>query len=149
MSDKQSNNLSTIAPYIPPTLMKSILASKELPLEPVVEDFEAAVMFADISGFTPLTEALAQKGAEGPEELTRILNGYFTRMIALIESEGGEAVQFSGDAVTVVFPTRGETKGMAVKRAMQAAKAMQAAMSDFRELKTSIGIVTLQMTISI
>ncbi len=149
MSDKQSNSLSIITPYIPPTLMKSILSAKELPVEPVVEEFDAAVMFADISGFTPLTEALAQKGAEGPEELTRILNGYFTRMIAIIESEGGESVQFSGDAVTVVFPTRGETMGKAVKRAMQAAKAMQAAMSDFRELKTSIGIVALQMTISI
>ncbi|MEZ4888543.1 MAG: tetratricopeptide repeat protein [Chitinophagales bacterium] len=149
MSDKQSNKLSVIAPYVPPTLMKTITAAKELPLEPVVEEFDAAIMFADISGFTPLTEALAEKGAEGPEELTRILNGYFTRMIAIIESEGGESVQFSGDAVTVVFPTRGETMGMAVKRAMQAAKAMQAAMSDFRELKTSIGIVALQMTISI
>lgn len=149
MPDKQSNHLSTIAPYIPPTLMKDIIASKVMPIEPVEEKFDAAVMFADISGFTPLTEALAQKGAEGPEELTRILNGYFTRMIAIIESEGGESVQFSGDAVTVVFPTRGETMGKAVKRATQAAKAMQAAMSDFRELKTSIGIVALQMTISI
>ncbi|MGB0930441.1 MAG: tetratricopeptide repeat protein [Chitinophagales bacterium] len=149
MSDEQSNKLSTIAPYIPPTLMKSIIAAPQMPVEPIVDELDATVMFADISGFTPLTEALARKGAEGPEELTRILNGYFTRMIAIIESEGGESVQFSGDAVTVLFPTRGESLGKTVKRAVQAAKAMQAAMTDFRELKTSIGIVALQMTISI
>ena len=149
MPDKQLNSLSIIAPYIPPTLLRKIVKSEEMPVEPVVEEFDAAVMFADISGFTPLTEALARKGAEGPEELTRILNGYFTRMIAIIESEGGESVQFSGDAVTVVFSLGGETSGMAVKRAMQAAKAMQAAMSDFRALQTSIGVVRLQMTISI
>lgn len=143
--------LQTIATYVPPSIVRATLAQAEPvpPQEAAAGFIEAAVLFADVSGFTPLTEALAQKGAEGPEELTRLLNGYFSRMIALIEVEGGEVVKFSGDAVTVVFPTREETLGHATRRATQAAEAMQAAMSDFTTLQTSVGPVALGMKIGI
>ncbi len=143
--------LQTIATYVPPSIIRDTLAQAEpaLPQEATTGFIEAAVLFADVSGFTPLTEALAQKGAEGPEELTRLLNGYFSRMIALIEAEGGEVVKFSGDAVTVVFPTREETLGHATRRAAQAAEAMQAAMRDFTTLQTSVGPVALGMKIGI
>ena len=82
-----SNLLSTIAAYVPPNIVRSVLTetSPEPPCEATVERFSAAVLFADISGFTPLTEALGQKGSEGPEELTRLLNRYFSWMIAFIE----------------------------------------------------------------
>ncbi|NJP06862.1 MAG: hypothetical protein HC837_15215 [Chloroflexaceae bacterium] len=36
--------------------------------------FPAAVLFADVSGFTPLTEKLAHYGTRGAEELTRVMN---------------------------------------------------------------------------
>jgi len=111
--------------------------------------FPSAVLFADISGFTPLTEALAQQSSEGPEELTRLLNGYFSRMIALSEAQGGEVVKFSGDAVTVVFPAVQEDLSIATRRARQAAEAMQAAMSEFATLETSVGPIALGMKIGI
>jgi class 3 adenylate cyclase len=79
--------LAAMLPYIPPGLARVLLADPTL--VPLVEQFPAAVLFADISGFTPLTEALAQRGAEGPEEMTRLLNAYFSRLIAAIEAEGG------------------------------------------------------------
>lgn len=146
-----SDLLQTIATYVPPSIIQATLAaSRPLPPNTAQKGYiEAAILFADVSGFTPLTEALAQKGAEGPEELTRLLNGYFSRMIALIEAEGGEVVKFSGDAVTVVFPVREETLAHAVRRAKQAADAMQAAMTEFTTLPTSVGPVALGMKIGI
>ena len=101
-----SNLLSTIAAYVPPSIVRSVLTetSPEAPSEATIERFFAAVLFADVSGFTPLTEALAQKGSEGPEELTRLLNRYFSWMIAFIEVQGGEVVKFGGDALIAVFP---------------------------------------------
>ncbi|MFQ5613842.1 MAG: tetratricopeptide repeat protein, partial [Anaerolineae bacterium] len=82
---------------------------------------------------------------------TRLLNGYFSRMIALIEAEGGEVVKFSGDAVTVVFPAEAGQAGLgiATRRAQQAAQAMQAAMSEFTTLETSAGPVALAMKIGL
>ncbi len=144
-----SNLLSNFAAYVPPTLIRAILNNPNLSVDPVAERFPAAVLFADVSGFTPLTESLAQKGPEGPEELTRLLNHYFSRMIALIEAEGGEVVKFSGDAVTVLFPACDEPLGHATRRAHQAAEAMQGAMKEFATLQTSAGPIALGMKIGI
>jgi class 3 adenylate cyclase/tetratricopeptide (TPR) repeat protein len=146
-----SELLRTLAAYVPPAITRATLSapSPAPPTAATAERFPAAVLFADISGFTPLTEALAQKGAEGPEELTRLLNGYFRRMIDLIEAQGGEVVKFSGDALTVLFPAAGEALGVATRRARQAAEAMQAAMNEFATLETSVGPVALGMKIGV
>jgi class 3 adenylate cyclase/tetratricopeptide (TPR) repeat protein len=143
-----SNLLPTILPYIPLAVVRAVFLNA-LPTKPQAERSSAAVLFADVSGFTPLTEALAQKGPEGPEELTRLLNGYFSRMIAILESEGGEVVKFSGDAVTVLFPATNEPLSHALRRAYQAALAMQDAMVEFAQLETSIGAVALGLKIGI
>lgn len=37
-------------------------------------------MFADVSGFTKLSEAMARHGPEGAEYLTRHLNSYFSQV---------------------------------------------------------------------
>jgi len=147
-----SDLLRTLAAYVPPHIIQATLSetAPAPPTEAKAECFAAAVLFADISGFTPLTEALAQQGSEGPEELTRLLNGYFSRMIALIEAQGGEVVKFSGDAVTAVFPVApDEDLGIATRRASQTAEAMQAAMDEFAALQTSAGPVALGMKIGL
>ncbi|MCB0172011.1 MAG: tetratricopeptide repeat protein [Anaerolineae bacterium] len=144
-----SNLLATLAPYAPPAVVRAVAAEPRLPDRPQIERLPAAVLFADVSGFTPLTEALAQRGARGPEELTTLLNQYFTRMIDLIEAEGGEVVKFAGDAVMVLFPAGGEPLGYAVRRAAQAADAMQMAMTEFAQLQTSAGPVALGMKVGL
>jgi len=133
--------LAAMLPYIPPGLAQALLANPTL--APLVEQFPAAVLFADISGFTPLTETLAQRGAEGPEEMTRLLNAYFSRLIAAIAAEGGEVVKFSGDALTALFPATADPAGHATRRAVQAAAAMHALMGDFATLPTSAGPIGL------
>lgn len=61
-----------------------------------------AALFADISGFTPLTEALvAENGAQrGAEELTRTLDIIFDAVLGQLHRFGGSVIYFSGDAVT-------------------------------------------------
>jgi class 3 adenylate cyclase len=106
------------------------LADPRLPSEPAVERLSGAVLYADVSGFTSLTESLAQDGADGPERLTRLLNACFGQLIGLIEAEGGEIVKFGGDALTAVFHAD-ESLAYSVRRAVQAANAMQTAMTCF------------------
>ncbi|MFN8494255.1 MAG: tetratricopeptide repeat protein [Caldilineaceae bacterium] len=64
-----------------------------------------AVLFADISGFTPLTNALvAEFGARrGADELTRQLNLVYNALITEVETFGGSVIGFSGDAITCWF----------------------------------------------
>jgi class 3 adenylate cyclase len=147
LEDPMAQGLASLAPYIPPTLLRAVLADPSVSLPPAAQRFPAVVLFADVSGFTPLTERLAERGPEGAEELTALLNGYFHRLIGLVEAEGGEIVNFSGDALIVLFPTRGEPLGHAARRAKQAADAMQSATAG--AIPSSAGPVTLGMKIGV
>jgi uncharacterized protein YjbI with pentapeptide repeats/class 3 adenylate cyclase/predicted ATPase len=142
-----SNLLRTASAYVPISLTKAVVAGVlQLGTEPRIDRFKAAILFADISGFTPLTEAIGQKGgSEGPEELTRLLNRYFSWMIAFAEAQGGDVVKFGGDALTVIFPAIDEPLDRATRRAVQAAESMQSAMEEFGILESSVGLVTLKM----
>jgi predicted ATPase/class 3 adenylate cyclase len=144
-----SELLTHLVRYVPPTLLRQVLALPKVPEAPAATQFPGAVLLADVSGFTPLAEALAQQGAEGSEELTRLLNHYFSRMIALLEAEGGEVVKFSGDAVTALFPARDEPLAYVTRRALQAAEAMQEAMGEFATMPTSAGPIALGMKIGL
>jgi class 3 adenylate cyclase/tetratricopeptide (TPR) repeat protein len=81
-------------------------------------------LFADISGFTPLTEALtaAHGPRRGAELLTRTLDTMFGALVDQVERAGGAVVSFGGDAVTVWLD--GDDGG----RAVACAFAMQQAM---------------------
>ncbi len=61
----------------------------------------ACVMFADVSGFTALTEKLASTGLVGVEKLTTELNSYFDKLIGIINRHGGDIVK-----VFIVYPLR-------------------------------------------
>src|SRR5512145_50723 len=92
-----------LASYVPRLIQNRVL-SDPAPIEaPVSEDFQAAVLFADISGFTRLTEQLAERGPAGVETLARLLNEYFGQLIDIIHEYGGDVVKFAGDAVIGVW----------------------------------------------
>ncbi|MEM7408334.1 MAG: adenylate/guanylate cyclase domain-containing protein [Pseudomonadota bacterium] len=58
---------------------------------------QATVLFADVAGFTNLTERL------GPTGITNVLNAYFDDAANIIGAEGGIITQFQGDAILAVF----------------------------------------------
>jgi adenylate cyclase len=110
--------------------------------EPLPERAEGAALFADISGFTPLTEALALElgPRRGAEELTVHLNQVYDALIAELERYGGSVIGFSGDAITCWLD------GDDGRRATAAALAMQGAMQQFHQVRTHSGrVVSLGM----
>ena len=143
------NLLPIFASYVPPALVKRAIQTPVIPSQPTSERFPAAILFADVVGFTPLTEALSRKEAEGPEELTRLLNHYFNRIISVLEAEGGQVIKFGGDSITVLFPALTEPLGHAVRRASQAAAAIQTAMAEITAIETSVGPVKLRISMGI
>ncbi|HXF61753.1 MAG TPA: tetratricopeptide repeat protein [Caldilineaceae bacterium] len=94
-----------------------------------------AALFADISGFTPLTEALVRElgRQRGAEELTRTLNLVYDALIDELHRYGGSAIAFAGDAITCWFD------GDDGARAAAAALAMQQAMQGFGKVATPSG----------
>ena len=86
--------------YIPPDRRRALAGGHAL-----APQATGAVLFADISGFTPLTNALvAEFGARrGADELTRQLNIIYTALITEVERFGGSVIGFSGDPERVCF----------------------------------------------
>lgn len=107
--------------------------------------FDCVALFADVSGFTAMSEALATTGRSGAEELTALLNQYFEPMIDLIHSFGGIIGRFGGDAMTVLFPYEADNCAAVVRRALQCALQMQASMDAYTNIRTQVGTFNLAM----
>jgi class 3 adenylate cyclase len=82
------------------------------------------VVFADVSGFTRLSERLARRGEEGAEQLVDLINACFTALLAEAYGCGGSLVKFGGDAMVLLFYDQRGDERHAV-RACCAAAAMR------------------------
>lgn len=128
--------------------------ARELAADPAAEllgrerRIPAVALFADVGGFTALSEALATSHA-GAEELTGILNAYFTPIIALIHSYGGIVGKFGGDSLTAFFPLEQAALALVARRAVACALALQAHVSRYAQLETSAGNFTLAMRVGL
>jgi len=69
--------------------------------------WRALALFADVSGFTAMTERLSGLGAEGAELLADALRAYFDPMLTLVQEASGLVTGFAGDAFTSLFPDDG------------------------------------------
>ena len=69
-----------------------------------MQEMETVVMFADISGFTNLSEACAAKGIRGNEVLAFCINRYMECMIKHLSKYGGDIIKFVGDAMIIMWP---------------------------------------------
>jgi adenylate cyclase len=105
---------------------------------------KVSVMFADIRGFTELSERMA------PEKIVELLNEYFTRVTDVIFDNGGTLDKYIGDAVMAVFGAP-ISKGNDAYNAVKAATELQrlvaemnrdAKARDWPELDVGIGINT-------
>src|SRR5947209_5101309 len=93
---------------------------------PMADRVRGAALFADLSGFTPLTEAMhAEYGStRGAEQLTATLGVVFDAVLGELHRHGGSVVYFSGDAVTCWLD------GDYGRVAVACAQAMQQVMAD-------------------
>jgi class 3 adenylate cyclase len=90
--------------------------------EPVAERRLCSVLFCDLVGFTPLSEA------RDPEAVRELLSGYFTVARTVIGRYGGVVEKFIGDAVMAVWGTPTATEADA-ERAVRAGLDLVAAVA--------------------
>ena len=102
--------------YISRDRRRALAEGVELP-----DRVRGSALFADISGFTPLTEALAEEFGpqRGAEELTARLNLVFHAIIDELDRMGGDVISFSGDAITCWLDGDDGSRATACALAMQ------------------------------
>jgi class 3 adenylate cyclase/tetratricopeptide (TPR) repeat protein len=114
------------------------------PAEPttsVAERRLVSVLFADLVGFTTLSEH------RDPEEIRELLSAYFERCRAIIERYGGTVEKFIGDAVMAVWGTpvaREDDAERAVRAALALTQAVTALGEEvgMPELRVRAGVLT-------
>lgn len=102
---------------------------------------EGTLVFADISGFTSLSERLTARGRIGAEELTAVLDRVFGLMLDIVHARGGSMIKFGGDALLLLF--EGESHAI---QATSSAIEMRSALRDVSREPTSVGRMNLRMS---
>lgn len=102
--------------YIPGDRRRALARGEDLP-----RMARGSALFVDISGFTPLTEALARElgGRRGAEELSATLDRIFAALMEPLHAWDGSVVYFSGDAVTAWLDADDGSRATACALAMQ------------------------------
>ena len=97
----------------------------------VPDEFNAAVLFADISGFTDLVDRLSRRGPAGIEELSTSLGSFFKALLQVVESHGGDVLKMRGDALVVAWEWKSPSDACeAALRATACALDLQASVHD-------------------
>ncbi len=139
---QQSLQRSALERFLSPEVVEMVVANPDIRLGGVNQ--EVTVMFADIRGFTTMSEAME------PARVVEILNEYFTRVTDVIFDNGGTLDKYIGDAVMAVFGapiSKGNDAAAAVNSAMQIQRLLielnrDAAAREWPELRVGIGINT-------
>jgi predicted ATPase/class 3 adenylate cyclase len=119
-SMSETSIIAQLLAYLPPDRAAAILGHTTLP-----KTDHGAVLFSDISGFTPLTEAVfARFGPRrGGEYFTDKLNAVYDALISEVVRFGGSIICFAGDAMFVWFA--GDDGAVAVTAAVHLQRAME------------------------
>ncbi|MEM9596827.1 MAG: adenylate/guanylate cyclase domain-containing protein, partial [Acidobacteriota bacterium] len=138
-SDSLRSAEQRLRSFVPPVVRRRLLEADTPPDGPVERRFGAAILFADLTGFTPFAERLARRGAAGAELVKDSLNACFGRLVDRIHQHGGEVLVFAGDAVVALWDggdgldgakTHGDGLDGAAMRAARCGLELQAAMED-------------------
>lgn len=139
---QQALQRSALERFLSPEVAEMVVANPDIRLGGVNQ--KVTVMFADIRGFTPMSEKLE------PEQVVEVLNEYFTRVTDVIFDYGGTLDKYIGDAVMALFGapiSKGNDAANAVNAAIQVQRLLielnrDAATRRRPELRVGIGINT-------
>lgn len=140
--EKREKIEKTFRKYVDSKVAERILEGVESELRIEGQSVPAVVMFADIRGFTSMSEKTT------PQEIVLILNQFFERMVKIVQAHHGVIDKFIGDNMMVVW---GVPKPIpeAEKLAAQAALAMMKEILDFNREKKALGLPELGVGIGI
>jgi class 3 adenylate cyclase len=100
------------------------------------ETIRAALLYADLRGFTALSEAAA------PAQVIAALDAWFDRVAGAVHAFGGEVLKFIGDGVLAIFPVTG-TPAEACAAALNAVAAARAGMAHLDTVRQAQGLPPL------
>jgi class 3 adenylate cyclase len=85
-----------LAKFVPVAVRRAVEENPEAPgLEKRDEDL--SVLFVDVSGYTNLSQRIAH------EQITTLIERYFSHFLDCIQEEGGDITEMAGDGIMALF----------------------------------------------
>ena len=103
----------------------------------VGETIQAALLYADLRGFTALSES------NPPAVVISALDAWFDRIAGAIHAFGGEVLKFIGDGILAIFPVVGGTPRAACDAALRAVSAARVGMAHLDQERRQQGLPPL------
>ena len=107
------------------------------------ETIVAALVFADLRGFTALSES------HPPADVIAALDAWFERIAGAVHAYGGEILKFIGDGVLAIFPVVEGAPGAACDAALRAVAAARAGMARLDEERIRQGLPPLPFGVAL
>ena len=107
------------------------------------ETIEAALLFADLRGFTALSES------SPPAAVISALDAWFDRIAGSVHAFGGEVLKFIGDGVLAIFPVVGGSPRNACDAALRAVAAARSGMAHLEEARRRDGLPPLPFGVAL
>jgi adenylate cyclase len=101
------------------------------------ETIRAVLLYADLRGFTELSEATA------PEAVVAALDAWFDRIAGAVHVFGGEVLKFIGDGILAIFPLGDRPPSAACEAALRAVAAARAGMAHLDRQRAEQGLPAL------
>lgn len=124
-----------------PQLVEEVMSGR-LQLQRGGEMRAATVLFADIRGFTTMSEQMT------PQEVVALLNEYFELMVDVIFKHNGMLDKFVGDEIMAVWGAPLNRKDDTL-RAVLGAIEMQAVVRELNEERAAQGLKTIQIGVGL
>src|SRR6476469_615463 len=103
----------------------------------VGETIQAALLYADLRGFTALSES------NPPAAVIAALDAWFDRIAGSVHALGGDVLKFVGDGGLAIFPVAGGSPRAACDAALRAVAAARTGMAHLDEARRQKGLTPL------
>lgn len=148
MNDKLNfiQSSQNIIGFIPAIVLQYLLENRKRGIINLVlpdkQTLSSVVMFADISGFTSVSEKLSRLGPEGAEVVAFIINRYMELLAKAISKSGGDIFKFVGDSIVVIWPPHTDLESLC-RQALHSALDIQNQLNEtsfFQNIQLSVKI---------
>ena len=107
------------------------------------ETIQAALLFADLRGFTALSES------NPPADVISALDAWFDRIAGAVHAFGGEVLKFMGDGMLAIFPVTGGSPRAACDAALRAVSAARVGMAHLDDERRRQGLEPLPFGVAL
>jgi class 3 adenylate cyclase len=107
------------------------------------ETIQAALLFADLRGFTSLSES------NPPTAVISALDAWFDRIAGSVHAFGGEVLKFMGDGVLAIFPVAEASPRLACDAALRAVSAAKVGMAHLDDGRRRQGLAPLPFGVAL